>query len=324
MIMKAKALTPVHIGTSTKLPAISFIHEVGAAKAIDIGRLAEECKDNPGELTAAIESGKPLSGELKEKAAKTAKYSLTSHIQNAGNCKDILECVKDIRHEAYLPGSSIKGAIRTAILYRYSLSDKGENLFQRDGRDLRRLRQSFEDFLTDPMKKLKIGDSTSTSRMGLYDAAVLSLKQDNTLLPKTNMRIYLETIEKGEEFTMQMNAKEFKWPTEKIADCCNRFSLAQLKKDSDFFEDYGEPAALNECGKIINEMAAPAKNQFLLRVGWGCGNIGTSLNLSMPDGLREAVSRTFTRTRPGVFPKTRRLTSTGHTPFGWLLCTLEC
>lgn len=331
MMLRIKTLTPVHIGTGLKIPGFAAIADGETVKILDIDKLAEAFKDDTGTLTSAIEQGKQLTGEVRERASKTAKYSLTKvYAQDLGRLTELIECIKNTADSnAYLPGSSIKGAIRTSILFAQSKTRAGTALFEREGRNLNRLRSSFEDRLTtenddELMRYLKIGDSSTTKNMGLYTVTVQNLNHADRLVQKTSL--YLEAIAAGEEMTSEINTsinnKEFAFLSE-LPNFCNEFASDVIANEKAFYAEYGEKDAGERYGKIEGWLkeARQEKNKFLLRVGWGCGNIGTSLNLSMPPQLKRSVIPR--NARPDVFPKTRRLTSHRHVPFGWLLCTLE-
>jgi CRISPR-associated protein Csm5 len=80
-------------------------------------------------ITTDIELGRPLSETIKGiiEPTKVERYRIKLSEQNRKDRKyvrEVHEFIKDANQGVYLPGSEIKGAIRTAILYRLLLDEE--------------------------------------------------------------------------------------------------------------------------------------------------------------------------------------------------------
>lgn len=110
--------TPVHIGNGERLGKMDFILERNQCLIIDLDMVLSELKDNQSALN---EFGgekfniRDFLQKYKIPPANVQKYSLP----NPGNIRpfNIQEMIKTGMGNALLPGSSIKGSIRTVMLW---------------------------------------------------------------------------------------------------------------------------------------------------------------------------------------------------------------
>lgn len=110
--------SPVHIGTGNNLVGNEYRIDGEDAEAIDI---AQYLNDNPGEVEAVISAMKgemPIK-ELPDLDSSYARYSLRSWV-DSGPIGDspVQVALKDETNTPYVPGSSLKGWLRSALAYR--------------------------------------------------------------------------------------------------------------------------------------------------------------------------------------------------------------
>ncbi|KAF0151023.1 MAG: putative RAMP superfamily DNA repair protein [Ignavibacteria bacterium] len=105
-----EVLTPVHIGSGVKLSnGIDFLSDRNSTTIVTQAELMKYLEDNPEELDAFTAGGYKLS------SLKRCPPGFTFSIQNT-RIFEIFEFEKDGNGNPYIPGSSLKGAIRTIII----------------------------------------------------------------------------------------------------------------------------------------------------------------------------------------------------------------
>ena len=120
--VKIEALTPVHIGSGNKLPMnIEVVYNGSELGVVSLDKVVTHIDtDNIGKLTSVIESNENIWDFLKRYGVKSikdiSKRTLEVWGSNIAQKKDLKEQLLSSRGYPLLPGSSIKGAIRTALL----------------------------------------------------------------------------------------------------------------------------------------------------------------------------------------------------------------
>lgn len=123
MKVKIKTLTPVHIGTGKKLGTLDFLvdnYRISYDKLFEM--IAEEKQD---EFYQWLDQNPQISVNeiinkfhINKKAIidKCGIYKFSDSFQ-----RDLNEGIKDPHNKLYIPGSSIKGSLRTALMYKVLL-----------------------------------------------------------------------------------------------------------------------------------------------------------------------------------------------------------
>lgn len=125
MKVKIKTLTPIHIGTGKKLGALEFFsnYRIDYDKLFEL--IAEEKQE---EFLDWIDQNPQISvHEIKSKfnlnqqdiINKCGLYSFRGAFQ-----KDLNEGIKDSSYKLYIPGSSLKGSLRTALMFKVLSQNK--------------------------------------------------------------------------------------------------------------------------------------------------------------------------------------------------------
>jgi CRISPR type III-A-associated RAMP protein Csm5 len=120
--IKATVLSPVLIGNGNILNKMDFIIDHSFLKLCDI----ENIPINEDKLFLSIEKYSSLKDILLENKIILSDIEYRNKI--GINCREenfnkIIEQIKDVNNNPYIPGSSIKGSIRTAFLYYFLEND---------------------------------------------------------------------------------------------------------------------------------------------------------------------------------------------------------
>lgn len=119
MKIKIKTLTPIHIGTGKKLGSLEFLNNF----RIDYDKLFELIvEEKQEEFFQWIDKNPQITvQEIKNKFGLNQKdiinkcglYTFSGSFQ-----RDLNEGIKDSLYRLYVPGSSLKGSLRTALMYK--------------------------------------------------------------------------------------------------------------------------------------------------------------------------------------------------------------
>ena len=253
-------------------------------------------KNNPDEQDEFIKNLSENKLILKDLSGDYTKYYFSKQFEDddfKGN-NEIKENIK-VFNKPYIPGSSIKGAIRTALLYD-SLKDEDIDKFFADGKVNDSLIQSYFSLdgsaQKDILRFLHVKDSTVIDRPLLYKVFkrkpkkkggfekgiplyLESIYLNNTALSSSLITAYhdktFETIGFDEEKTDMLKLKNIKsaiynFTNDLIAhevEFCKYNKLYELKK---FYE------------ALDNDENAP-----LLKIGYGSGFLATTICLKIKD-----------------------------------------
>ena len=144
--MKLKTVTPTHVGTGNtynnwefvkrgdKLHRINFSKFFSVLNEVKQEKLAEDLEKEKN-LEIFLKEQKIHLHLLTEKYPEIVKYSVTCSFDNVNNIREQIK-TNDI---SYIPGSSIKGAIRGALIWYYTRIDENfQEIVKTIDRDLRR------------------------------------------------------------------------------------------------------------------------------------------------------------------------------------------
>jgi CRISPR-associated protein Csm5 len=113
-----ETLSPLRIGSGQEYSAFDGVFQNGRWYLIDLKKVLERSKEDPTNLAnAMMQSGFNWAGWLERRGIAPAEVAARSVAcaQNPGSAK-IRACIRDPFGQPYIPGSTLKGAIRTAIL----------------------------------------------------------------------------------------------------------------------------------------------------------------------------------------------------------------
>lgn len=115
---RVHVLTPVHVGSGQRLGGHDIAVINGSLWRIDVDRVAEFLAREPRLLDRYVTQGAQVLAEWpEEKRRACARYALP---WSAAPPREVREHIADPLGRFYIPGTTVKGAVRTAILWSYN------------------------------------------------------------------------------------------------------------------------------------------------------------------------------------------------------------
>ncbi len=358
MKLTISTLTPIHIGSGGKYSAAEFLIKGNQLYRIDInklfGMLDEKSKED-----FIIQLEEPyfqLGSFLKGKNIEISKIKLYSCNLKAGFPAEINEHVKT-NGGAFIPGSSIKGSIRTAILYNlieekdvYRISKIFDlKYWQRD----KEIQKFIDNFFSGKAKEqssyssflrfLQITDTDTINNVSVYSIKVANVERGGMTWYKRRGRevtLFNETIDTNENLgveisehynpniykDLKLGEKERLINLDKIREYIYNFSADLIEHELEFAEKYHMFLLKNfyEQLKSKNTKGSP-----VLRLGHGSGYLATTIGLKLKryPNVFEKVRRSLRgKSYPYEFPKTRKIVIENGKPaypLGWVKLRLR-
>lgn len=360
-----RTLSPVHIGAGQELRLeFDFVVSQGQTWLLDSDAILEA---KASQLKPDASGRYPLPGKLLSEKdyqnPRLFRYVLRGQPRSARIDARMQAFIKDVYDRPYIPGSSLKGAIRTALAWKgwqelqLQLRSRGDI-----GTNRSRAAKPLEEkiFGRDPnhdlLRVLQISDLHGPTSAGegliVVNAQVLTRKAMQSpieleALPGDQVFRGTLTI----DYTLfspwaepKLGFKSRKHWLDELLARINAHSQARIARLRKWFENLESTAPSAE--KIANfyRQLAQSKlppNQALLQIGWGAGWDGKTYwtHLQQDQMLFEQLVRDFrmdkagrfSRRRPGdPFPTSRRVAVSGKgdaakpvAPFGWVLIELQ-
>lgn len=349
-----ETIGPVHIGSGRKIGKKEFIYDPAEKKAYIPNmpkmydffikhKLTDKFEDYMLNDRRDFLSWLKSNGVTKPYYEKWTDYKIkcdASTFKN-GREKEISTFVKDPYGNPYIPGSSLKGAIRTAVLGAFILGNKnafsdieravanaeikGRSAFMRETKDLEV--KCFNLLKKNDIKSNAVNDIMSG--VIISDSKPLST-EDIILCPKVDVNIegkektpgmVRECIKPGTkiEFDMTIDTSCFKYSGKSIIKCINIF----LKSCNDMF--------------YSKFKIAPVYSKGVVYLGGGSGFMSkTVIHQLLKDNPKrlETVGRFFERTTPKahkhfldakehkVSPHTVKMTNCGNKKYHFGACSI--
>lgn len=350
--LEIEVLTPLHIGSGVTLKqGFDFeVHNGLTYRLNEDAILTDKWPEDPAQQRIFL--NQPLANllEADDYHAHPEYFRYTLHGMPA--MKEIREAIRDVQGRPYIPGSSLKGALRTALLC--GLTDK--RVFQRRDfgpsggpREAKEAASRLEKALLgrdpnrDVLRAIQVGDSSPVS------TAALTLQRVQ-MVPQLNIDV--EAIQRGARLTatlridtwllQQSGQRGLEWTeqvtkyTRRITEVAQYIAIRRLHHEWQYHANRKDNAAATFYGRLFEEANSDAwpKDEFLLQIGFATGWRAKTVlgGLANDDPLLEQIvhdfnldrgggkqSRGYTRGRP--FPKARHLAWVGDKPalpMGWL------
>ena len=344
-----ETLSPIHIGSGEKYSNSEFFLDDNRILRIDINKIYSilNQKDKYIFLNYLENPNFRLEDFLKGKDISISELKLYSLKHNRIAPNEITEHIKT-GFNGYVPGSSLKGAIRTAILIAFMGDDeikeigeifKIKNFKQRNDK----IKYFIDKFLSsggkkssysDLMRFVQISDFIPVKDLYVYNIQSLEAEGNKWKWYRRNGRIvqtYLETIMVGEHlegdihftYNKQMHKslglkhKKNIIDIMKIKRLIHSFSNAIINHEIAFSRRYEINFLLEfyERLKKINTEDSP-----VIKLGQGSGYLATTIGLKLknnPDVFEEVRKSLRGRSYSFEFPKTRRIVMEEKMPLGW-------
>jgi len=280
--------------------------------------------------------------------------------------------IRDAQEQVVIPGTSIKGGLRTAVAYKVLWVEK-----QKDGkkflskneeyvkqrlrtyRTLRtrgnkeRFRKTFAEarmkaiFGDEPHRDLfravKVSDAFPDKAPGMETIKVVCISQAASAYyskhprnPNRDIQIPCECLPQGTcaRFSITLDQNTLKqWseeqqkppPFRNVADLieiARDFAIAQWDCESKFLDSAHSGIDLRQLREFYK-----GEKVACLRLGWGTGLLGTTIDHLLGDSLRQKIRYMISdRHIPGPAPKSRRVAVNQNVPcypLGWVNLTLK-
>lgn len=362
--LKISLLTPLHIGNGREL-----MHEYdyalykGATWRLNEAALLE-AQNVEDPLLADKLAQTPPAQLLKDTDFDPQnpyfRYVIRGLPRSRAEGAVVREQLKDPFDRLYLPGSSLKGALRTALAWYTWGERKLRPDLARLGRDRRFAAQGYEHDLFGPdsnhdaLRALIISDSQPlpvNDRLFLANVRVLNrggslgspieveaVRADTTFeaILKLDLALFSEWARRH-----KLNLSGEEW-LRNLAQVVQTHSQERIRREKAWFASIPNGTRLHQFYARL-EMSQVPENAFLLQLGWGTGwedkTFGTRLSNDgqFMERLIQQYKLARGRRKPGdPFPKSRRVImvyqhdSSGKVtgeqpalPLGWLLVEME-
>lgn len=243
--------------------------------------------------------------------------------------KQLSTIIKNAGIHPYIPGSSVKGAIKTALLYNWMIEHKDGKKWLRDfmqGFSDYEKRKAGEKMLDNKFDEFELGVSDSSlfdvAAMKVYETQRLHLKDSNKKgIPQT-----LEAIDAEHKTTLTLTSKI---SLDEIFDAACRHSKDCNNEMWAMLDEIGKNVDDNTYNKLSGYYKSIGnqlnKGAVLLRLGFGKGYFFNSVGLAVAyyekgkyfgDFLKMYGHKKFKNV--DEFPVTQVITAFGKQPLGWV------
>ncbi len=358
-------LTPLHIGTgNTLLRDFDFVTHDGKTWVISDDALADLLVDYEDDL-AKMAAGRPASELLRPEDfhadSPLFRYVLPGEPRSQNPGSVLQEQIKDPWDRPYIPGSSLKGALRTALFYagygqrnlQFRVSDLGNNAKFAAAPLERRvfvknLERREEPSNFDLLRVLQISDSVPDEQKRLQIVNVTVSKNGQP----SGSPIELEAIPSDVSFEMSLALdgyllsnqirREVGYVDDQIGwvqglpQIVNSWTQDRLNIESQTNRSSNWTNAFEQIKPIVDRFVADqTSSEFVVQLGWGGGWDSKTLGKHLTDNKAEfadLVNR-YRMIRQGKFkvgdmyPKTRRAIVTRKmrpiSLLGWVWVRME-
>ncbi|MCS7121447.1 MAG: type III-A CRISPR-associated RAMP protein Csm5 [Archaeoglobaceae archaeon] len=323
--MKLKIKTPTHIGSGSRYEPIDYIYDEddgdrGKVYIIDYEKVFKE---------EIFDKEKPDFEKIKEKikeigVERFTKYKIDSFCSKPGR---ILEHIKSAG-KPYIPGSSLKGTIRTAIFWKYIMEEKkidkiekiaSEQGWKKAKKEFDSIEKEFFGENNDFIRFIFVSDSSlaNPEDLAVYEIKVLS-EQKNKLEKIEKIRIFVEALKPGTELHFDLKIKNYE---NKYLKSWKRilleFSKYVVEKvEIPYLKKLNEKNLLTSLESILSDMN---KGKILFRIGFSTGWLWKTIGSLLDDKKRVKLAKELKLARRfgSSFPKTRRVIGEHEFP-GWV------
>ncbi len=323
--IKIEIKSPIHIGTGDKITKLDYIMEGRNVVVYSIDKLLSNLDEKTlDDVIIDLEKGRKIDKALVRKYLnKIEKYRVKSNVKELNPNKEIYEFIKiidDKQYKPYIPASELKGAIRTAILYKilkdnwnkykYIISDERNSaiiLKNKDNVAKNLENKIFGDIKNDVMKFFLVEDAKP------FDQSDLSIEEIRIVNSKRRFIEYAECLIKGSSYfdvKILKENPEFKkhryreylinWK-----ECCFEYTKDLIIVEKDYWKNRNQ-----EIFRFLENLEKQnTKENPLLRVGRFTGKLSHTILVLLEIKNLNVYKK--------VFPKTRRITGKNEV-LGWI------
>jgi CRISPR type III-A-associated RAMP protein Csm5 len=314
-------LTPIHIGTGESLEPFEYVVDGDTLYRFKLDSFMLQLPpEAQARFVEAVEQSVPETRRFVSEQGAVAKVvaRFTASVSPAalelyegrlaGEAHpEVLACIRT-GDRAYLPGSSLKGALRTALLYQAMSKDNRE-------RNARKLEQNVFRFRTvqqDPFRAFKVGDGGALDILTRVHAVKVQVRRDwgwsekLSLLVETVPGALSDGTEAASVHAVTIDAQFYRYHQRAfplsagaVLAACRDFYGTHLVTEQQATRDLPGAAAAYEA--LVAHAENLPDHACLVRLAWGSGRDATTVGYGLRDSTR---------------PRSRRLTEGGF-PLGW-------
>ena len=353
--MTVYTVTPLHIGSGEILlrgydyvsgKDRTFVLDRDAVLSAEYDKTGRVPTKAPGELIAA--------SELREESP-FVRYAMAGTTR----IEQMHEQVKDIHGQLYIPGSSLKGALRT-ILFAHALETKSftpnpNTLGEKQWWAAKEWeRAAFgENPNKDLMRIVQVADTNALkatiTRLRLLDAQVFQASNGGSPITVEAIadKVLFETIMHLDDYLLKpAQIETLGWGSKtewlkRIPELAQQRARARIADEKRFAAQNGWTNAVKVYEQL--ETFQPKPGQFLVQMGWGMGYSGATIGLLVEKQQQVKLRERYNLGRPPhaprewrvnpdtPFPKSRRMrvgagvnaNAVPDRPLGWVVVSLE-
>ena len=308
-----QTLTPVHIGSGETLNQIDGYYANGRWYHIDLDRVLAHPSTDLNALTSEMSQHQfrwhRYLSDRNIDPSECSDYSLIC--PQSPETVEIREAIKAIDNRPYIPGSTLKGALRTALLGEFlsvnddvyeksqdhidTLIDRGPRGNPRREQPARQIEQfAFgKDPNHDLLRALQVSDTQPLQSDVLEIGLVwtLTLNGNNQLVEKRDggqeYKHFLQQFQAHQRLTFTLKIDDFLFRNREkarlrysdsqeqtlrdIAEVCRSDANALMQRERKFYDDYNLSGIANIYDELIRINNKLPEGAFLLQIGWGTG-----------------------------------------------------
>jgi CRISPR-associated protein Csm5 len=321
-----EVLTPLHIGSGHKLwRDLDYVARNGRTWVINHETLLEATLDEYGTFDNRLLS-RPIPELLRDEDYRPDSPYFRYIMPGMPVNRPLSEQIKDVWGRPYLPGSSVKGALRTLLLWGIfkANEEKGPLAYPAfsdlDDKDSRRAAQRIEikQFAPkaknsrevpnkDVLRALQVGDSTPLTPdvLRVMTARVYPTGAKG----KSGVDVDVEAIRVGSVFELDVTIDEYGFADQKAKEQLGWDKLRRLLHnipkigqfhacqrivgdEKQYYERKGGPAkALDFYKRLKTQLGSLNEGEWFMQIGWGAGWNSKTLNdrLSLQKQFEQSV-----------------------------------
>lgn len=261
-------------------------------------------------------------------------YSIGTDIQNE---KELNCIIKNANGKPYIPGSSLKGAIRTAILYNYLEKEKESTLFPflnkvEDEKNWKKNLDNLNNDLDAYFTKNNIFGISDSKLIETEHMKVLDL-QRISITPNNAIPQVWESIKPGTKttFTLRINTQKSNkgFSIESIFKNINTFTENNIKRELEILKnckanEESNNKIIEEYEGYLDDIKNLPSNEAILRIGFSKGFYFNSIaellyqyDFEEKEVFTEYIKSIYKKVEDSNFPKTRNITK-DQNQLGWV------
>lgn len=353
-----RTLTPLHIGSGAELLRdYDYVTAKGRTFILDQDAVLADAFERT-KVVPTQPAGKLVTPADLHDGSPFVRYS----IQGETSLDQIREQVKDVYGRCYLPGSSLKGALRTVLMAHAIRSKTFTPRLEWLNDDPRMADDRWDAtvFGDDPnhdlLRALQITDShplaTQPSPLMLVSARAFPATDKNSIpiaVEAIAHNTRISALMRVEDWLLQeKQARKLGWGDKaawltQLPALANTRARERLEQERQFAFEHKFEQTTRALDQLIEGLPKLKPTQFLLQLGWGIGWTGTTIGTLLSPNMQKQIRVRYKLGKPPraprswqpdlnqPFPKSRRLhVASGQNanvepgvPLGWVLVEMK-